>query len=277
MIHELEPAQFHRCRNLVNRGINLESKAIIAGMNPGRVFVDDVDHPRSGMIWQGNLDGFHFVGDSGNPAFNYEIRAYIDTIITPQAVELGVEWFECLGDHPSWYRVFQEELFADRHLAGWNQYVYNLNPADFRSIRRPELGADYEVQQVTMELLRNHPMQHLEMIEATIGEFWQSQEDFLENGLGFCVLYHGQVVSLCMTGFRYRNIHALDIKTMESHRGNKLAQCAVYAMVEHCLRHDFIPYWDCSEGNLPSNGIARRIGFQIEFAYEGYEFNLVPS
>lgn len=132
----------------------------------------------------------------------------------------------------------------------------------FSSIRKPEHGEDYEVQQVTVELLRNRNIQQLEMIETTIGEFWQSQEDLLEKGLGFCVLYRGQVVSLCMTGFRYRNMHALHIKTIESHRGEKLAQCAVYAMVEHCLRNDFIPYWDCSEGNLPSNGIARRIGFQ---------------
>lgn len=40
MIVELERDQFYKCTDLVNCTMMLESKAIVAGNNPGRIFVD---------------------------------------------------------------------------------------------------------------------------------------------------------------------------------------------------------------------------------------------
>ncbi|WP_265413186.1 hypothetical protein [Bacillus thuringiensis] len=33
-------------------------KAVIEGVNPGRIFVDNISSPNSGLIWLGNNDGF---------------------------------------------------------------------------------------------------------------------------------------------------------------------------------------------------------------------------
>ncbi len=70
MISELKNNEFYKCRELLNEQGQLEAKAVIEGVNPGRVFVDDTNSPTSGLIWLGNNDGFIFIGDEKNEDFN---------------------------------------------------------------------------------------------------------------------------------------------------------------------------------------------------------------
>ncbi|AHA06443.1 hypothetical protein IEC_02299 [Bacillus toyonensis] len=58
MISELNMNDFYKCNGLVNEKGQLEVKAVIAGVNPGRIFVDNIYSPNSGLIWLGNNDGF---------------------------------------------------------------------------------------------------------------------------------------------------------------------------------------------------------------------------
>ncbi|WP_442600745.1 GNAT family N-acetyltransferase [Paenibacillus sp. KN14-4R] len=274
LIYELEKKHFHRCNDIVNRGVNIEGKAIVAGINPGRIFVDNIDKPRSAVIWQGNLDGFIFVGDSKSASFNKEIKQYIEKVIIPQAKELGMRWFECISDHPSWYLTFEEEIFNGRNLETWNQFVYTLSPIEYESVRVPEIDREYTVQKITIDMLNANNINNLKLVETKIMEFWGSANDFFENGMGYCILHDNHIVSVCMTGFRYKNIHGIDIETIGSYQGKKLAQNAVHSFVENCFINGFIPYWDCMEVNYPSNAVAKRIGFKKEFSYKGYEFEL---
>lgn len=252
----------------------MEGKAIVAGMNPGRIFVDDLKTPTTAMIWQGNLDGFVFIGETKNDSFNKEINHYINEVIKPQAKELGLGWFECISDNPNWYVAFENEIFKDRKLSSWNQHVYRLTSHDFTSVKKPEMDQQYTIQQVCPDMLLSRKLQNIEFLESKIKEFWESQNDFFENGFAYCILYNHSIVSICMTGFRYQEIHGIDIETVDSHRGHKLAQCAAYAFIEHCFVHGCTPYWDCMEVNYPSNAVAKKLGFKREFKYKGYAFEL---
>ncbi|MBM7583982.1 hypothetical protein JOC86_000519 [Bacillus pakistanensis] len=40
--------------------------AVVEGINPRRIFVDDHVSPSSGLIWLGNNDGFIFIGNENN-------------------------------------------------------------------------------------------------------------------------------------------------------------------------------------------------------------------
>jgi hypothetical protein len=274
MIHELDRCQFHRCSDLVNRGVNIEEKAIVEGTNPGRIFVDNIEKPGSGLVWQGNNDGFTFIGDSKNESFNHDIKRYIDDVITFQAKEQGLEWFECIGNHQSWYKTFQE-IFNDRKLVSWDQNVYTISPRTFKSLKKQQITDNgYTVSKITKELLGTEEVQNLEFLKSKITEFWESEEKFFEKGIGFCILHKNTIVSLCISGYRYKDIHGIDIETIKSYQGRKLAQIVAYSFVDYCFSNGFIPYWDCMEGNLSSNAVAQKIGFSKEFGYKGYEFRL---
>jgi len=273
MIYELERSQFHRCSDIVNRGVNIEEKAIVAGTNPGRIFVDNIEIPSSAMIWKGNLDGFIFIGDSKNDLFNKEIKKYIDEVITIQAKELGLEWFECIGNHPSWYITFQE-IFSDRELGSWDQNVYTLSSREYKPEGIHSLDHGFASERVTKSMLESNRILNQEFLKSKISEFWESEDDFFKKGIGFGILHKNEIVSLCITGFRYKEIHEIDIETIESFQGKKLAQNVVHSFIEYCLSNGFAPYWDCMEVNYPSNAVAQKVGFKREFSFKGYEFKL---
>lgn len=274
MIHELDRDQFYRCKDLVNRGVNIEEKAIVEGTNPGRIFVDNIDRPRSGLIWQGNNDGFIFIGDSKNKMFNHDIKRYIDDVITFQAKEQGLEWFECIGNHESWYTAFNE-IFSDRKLESWDQYVYMISPSSFNS-KAKQQNADNEfiVTKLTKDFLENTEIKNIEFVKSKIMEFWESEKRFFEQGIGFCIQHNHYVVSLCMTGYRYQDFHGIDIETIKSYQGGKLGQRVASYFVDYCFAKGFRPYWDCMEANHPSNAVARNIGFIKEFGYKGYTYKM---
>jgi len=53
---ELKPEQFGSVRHLFHEvDSSLSIRAAIEGNNPGGIFVDDVDHPRTalGLMWRG--------------------------------------------------------------------------------------------------------------------------------------------------------------------------------------------------------------------------------
>ncbi|MCP1359318.1 GNAT family N-acetyltransferase, partial [Aneurinibacillus migulanus] len=62
MISELAKRDFYKCKGLAYERGHAEVKAILEGTNPGRVFVDNLTSPNSGLIWLGNNDGFFFIG-----------------------------------------------------------------------------------------------------------------------------------------------------------------------------------------------------------------------
>lgn len=274
MIYELEKNQFHKCRELVNGGLNIEEKAIVEGINPGRIFVDSIENPSSGLIWQGNNDGFIFIGDSNNKTFNDNIKRYIDDVITPQAKEHGLEWFECIGNHQGWYTTFYE-IFKDKKLSSWDQNVYMISPSSFNFIGNDQNEDDeFIVEMLTKEFLTHAEIENIEFVQSKILEFWEDVTTFFEQGIAFCIVHKQHVVSLCMTSYRYKEFHGIDIETHKAYQGRRLGQTVASYFVDYCFKQGFRPYWDCMEKNHPSNAVAQKVGFIKAFGYKGHEYKL---
>jgi hypothetical protein len=273
MITELNNADFYKCRELLNKNGQLEANAIIEGINPGRVFVDDVEAPTSGLIWLGNDDGFIFIGNENNEAFNHELNAFIDQTITPEALKVGLQWFEGVGNHPNWNATIEKAL-RNRELGSWNQRVYTLHKLDYTYNHELIIDPVYEVVKISKQLYENkdNAIHNIDFLHSKILEFWDSPEMFFTKGLGYGVLYKNQLVSICFSGFVVGNVHCIDIETLKEHQGKKLAQTIAQSFAEDCLLQHLIPYWDCMESNKPSIAVAENIGFKLAFNYKGYEF-----
>ncbi|WP_338260131.1 GNAT family N-acetyltransferase, partial [Bacillus anthracis] len=107
-------------------------KAVIAGVNPGRIFVDNISSPNSGLIWLGNNDGFFFIGNAENEEFNKEMKHLINNVIKPEAKKVGLNCFEGIGNHSKWNKTI-ERIFQHRNLKSWNQRVYTLRKEDYEN------------------------------------------------------------------------------------------------------------------------------------------------
>lgn len=273
MILELKKFEFYKCKELLYEQGQLEAKAVIEGVNPGRVFVDDIDLPTSGLIWLGNNDGFIFIGDEKNEGFNNELNNFIDKIIIPEAIKVGLNWFEGIGNHRKWNTTIKKAL-KSRKLGSWNQRVYTLQKDDYKCNYVLAIEQGYKVVKICENLFENndYSIKNIEFLHSKILEFWSSTETFFSEGIGYCMIYKDEIVSICFSGFVVENVHAVTIETIEGHRGKKLAQKIAKSFVNDCLNNNIVPYWDCMESNKPSIAVAENIGFKNVFNYIGYDF-----
>lgn len=273
MICELKMPEFYKCRDLLYENGQLEAKAVVEGINPGRIFVDDTDSPKSGLIWLGNNDGFIFIGNEKNEGFHSEIAHFIDAVIIPEARKIGLTWFEAIGNHNKWDDTIQK-IFENRHLGSWNQRVYTLQQVDYRNDIELKIGEGYNIVKISEILFNNrdHAISNIEFLRSKILECWSTPESFFHNGVGYCVINKDKIVSLCFSGFVVGHVHGIDIETHREHQGKKLAQNIAFSFVEECLAKNLLPYWDCMDSNKPSIAVAEKIGFRNVFNYVGFEF-----
>lgn len=276
MISELKNFEFYKCKNLLYEQGQLEAKAVIEGVNTGRVFVDDIDFPTSGLIWLGNNDGFIFFGDEKNERFNNELNNYIDKIIIPEAIKVGLNWFEGIGNNEKWNTTIKKVL-KSRKLGSWNQRVYTLQKNDYKFDFELAIEQEYKVVKICETLFESndYTIRNIEFLHSKILEFWPSPERFFSDGIGYCMVYKNEVVSVCFSGFVVGNVHGIDIETLDGHQGKKLAQKVAQSFVKDCLDNNIVPYWDCMESNKPSIAVAEKIGFKNVFTYIGYEFQFM--
>jgi len=276
MIIELGHSDFHLCRSLLNNEGQLEAKAVIEGVAPGRVYVDDASKPTSGIVWLGNNDGFIFIGNEANKLFNNSLNSFIDNVIANEAKIVGLDCFEAIGNHNKWDAVL-EVLFVERDIKSWNQKVYTLDRSDLNVNVQLNLEEGYEIVKLTESLYKNethHRITNIEYLHEKILEFWSLPEHFFNEGLGYCALFNYEIVSICFSGFVVNKTHCIDIETNANHRGKKLAQTLTHLFAEECLNQNCTPYWDCMESNTASRAVVERNGFKNIFNYKGYYFML---
>ena len=273
MISELKKDDYYKCNSLLNEKGQLEVKAVLAGVNPGRIFVDNMTSPNSGLIWLGNNDGFFFIGDAENEEFNKEMNRFINNVIVPEARKAGLTCFEAIGNHSKWNKTI-ERIFQHRKLKSWNQRVYTLKKEDYEDQYGRKIEEGYTVLKMSKALYENkgHVFKNIEFLQSKILEFWSSPDRFFNEGIGYCIVYDDLIVSVCFSGFVFENIHCIDIETIEEHQGRKLAQMIAHSFVKECLENNIIPYWDCMELNKPSVAVVESIGFTNVFNYVGYYF-----
>ena len=275
MISELKRADFYKCRDLLYEQGQLEAKAVVEGVNPGRIFVDDIDSPTSGLIWLGNNDGFFFIGNERNQGFNIKLNHFIDTIIIPEAKKVGLTWFEGIGNHNKWTETIKK-VFENRNLGSENQRVYTLQKNDYKDNFQLKIEDGYNIVKISETLFKNSDksIENIDFLHSKLLEFWSSPKSFFNEGIGYCVVYKNIIVSICFSGFVVDNVHCIDIETLEVHQGKKLAQKVALTFVEDCLKNKLVPYWDCMESNKPSIAVAENIGFRNVFNYIGYDFKI---
>lgn len=272
MIYELNKSQFKNISPLlVGDRCNIEIKAVVELNNPGWVFVDNPKEPKTALVWSKGIEGFYFVGDENNPEFNDYINDYIDIIIRPRAKKLRLNWFECRGISPKWEDVIKI-IFQKRKLYKSYQYVYRFKDFQLNFLDTRPLNNNYDIRRIDRKLIESE-FDNKDFLLSEIQLFWSSVEDFLQNGIGFCIVDGKSIVSRCISSFVYEDIHAIGIETLKEHRKKGLAQRAVVELLRSLKAKGYESYWDCMKTNIASSSLAESVGFSKAFEYALYEFS----
>jgi len=214
-------------------------------------------------------------------------RAYADSAVNPAAARLDSGEFTMLGGNPNAAGV--KDLL---HLAPIG-YV-TPQTAEWRYTLQDEFGTQLKVLPFTelsaVALDRAHLVRlagalpapfELKRIDRALAEQlptdirnkycfenFNSIDDFLERGIGYCVLWCNKIVSAATSFARSRRAIDIEIETVAGYRKQGLATVVGAQLVAHCLERGIEPCWLAA--NAASERLAVRLGYIRGDCYETY-------
>ena len=278
MFHELTPDQFSGIRPLfAGFDYSLSLQAAIEGVNPGRIFVDDVESPRTGLAL--TVEGYLLAGEHDDPEILEALRQFLrDSIFTGKVYVNGADSLS-LAVHPEAWEARLPELIPtyDALRLPRYQYLCRRVALDWQS----SLPEGYTLRRIDRELLANPDLALSEDLgEEEIEAYWGSADHFLERGIGFCVLHGAEEVAHCTADCAAGTQVDVGVFTAPAHRRKGLAAAVVAATVVHCLSHGARQVgWHCNVENTGSWKTAERVGFERnrEYVYYYYAYDKVEQ
>jgi hypothetical protein len=274
MIYELNENEYYKIRPLINgrSDMNVSLNAIVDGTNRGKVWVDNLDKPETAIVWAIGCIYF-IIGDSDNKDFNNSLDSYITDVLGPDSLatcggtHFGVTLYE------NKWECKLDSIFKHRNPYIENKYCYIFNEEKYSNLRNLQnrLPEGYTIKSIDKAMIDND-VENL-IADDILGDFWISVDEFLDKGIGFCVLKGNKIISNCFTGYVSGNIHEMVIRTYgEENRRKGFATFVSRAFIDHCTSNGIMPYWGTDEDNIGSQLTAEKCGFELYKKCKTYYF-----
>ncbi|WP_299523872.1 GNAT family N-acetyltransferase [uncultured Lutibacter sp.] len=261
----LESENYHKVTNhLMSIKINnLFARSVIEKRISGMVFVDNIENPKTFYVVHPYGMSLLF-GDSKNIDFNNEFLNYSININRTRNKH---EWMQAYSN--DWDKVLSElygnrmikstenKEFIEIGIVELNTRVnFKINREKYISNKKMNLPQDCEIER-TDEQIYN------EMKGSVIpSNFWDNVNDFIENGIGFSLLYKNQLAATAYSAFIHDKRLEIGIETISDFQGKGFAQLVCSALIDYCFENDFEPVWACRLENVGSFKLAEKLGFE---------------
>ncbi len=236
----------------------LFAKAVIDHKVSGSVYVDNVKEPQAFYI--AHPYGMSLIfGDTNNDMFNDDLFHYL---INKDKVRNHYEWLQAFPT--SWNRKIETILgsnlvknaSADLNRVLQNTRVnFTFNISKYMKFR-PQLDTqEHPIVRSTQEVLNTMPGSVLPKY------FWGNDDQFQNEGIGFSLIYDGEVASTAFSSCRFENQLEIGIETVEKYRGKGFALTVCSVLINYCIENGLEPIWACRMENTPSYQLAHKLGF----------------
>jgi RimJ/RimL family protein N-acetyltransferase len=242
---------------------HLVVESILAGLTPGRMFVDDVIAPRTAVAWfQRRL---FLAGEWTQTAVNHALHHLITTVYYPELAAIGPRWTAfTLVYTPGWQDVMDVVLAGKHPLAG-QRLCYHLHPAG--QDWQPSLPPGFALRPVDAALLADAAIQNLDYVTDEMVSERPSVPDFLAKSFGACIVHQGQIVGWCMSEYNVGSRCELGIETDDAYQRRGLARATATAVIREAVARGLTEIgWICEADNLPSIATAEHLGFELHQA-----------
>ncbi|MCL2286045.1 MAG: GNAT family N-acetyltransferase [Firmicutes bacterium] len=269
MIFELQQADYKKVYPLVTgkHETKVLMLSVLSGNNAGKIFVDDINAPKTAFVWVIGNASF-FVGDSGNAAFLGSLNDFIDTTIAPLSKELvgPNSYFETLVYDKGWLYALNK-VFQQRDLAKYGtdncDYMFTFNKERYllSKERQIALPDGYVIEKISKDTITNDTSK---ILQKDIRGFWMSEDKFLKNGFGYCIIKDNKAVAVCFSAYVHEHYHEIAIRTyVQEERRKGLATIAARAYIDECIRNELTPAWSTQHTNTVSRTLAEKLGFEF--------------
>ncbi|MDZ4992083.1 GNAT family N-acetyltransferase [Clostridium perfringens] len=251
MIYELSINERHKISKMFDKIEYTMIQSYIEGYM-GRAWVDNVENPTVAQILVGVF--IFFAGDY-NKTEAYELIKNI-----PDEALIIVEdkgWEKLIEKIHKGYVNKVKRYSFERELK-------NLNTDKLR--KNIELVPEgYELRKIDEEIAYS---QSLQALTVDFTSQFDSIKDYLQNGIGYCIIHNGKVVSGASSYNVYHNGIEIEIDTLAGYRRRGLAKSVASALILYCIENNIYPNWDAA--NLESVALAEKLGYVMKKGYNAY-------
>ncbi len=274
VIYKLDKKDYQKVRTLLRtpeQKNDLMLNAIINGTNRGTIYVDNIEQPQTALVDETGVISI-FIGDAANEKFIYPLREFIDNQLKIDTYEsCGGTYFLALIPDENWEKVMKK-VVSHREYEWDYEHYFQFNREKFNALKSgyKPLPKEYTIKKIDAEVINNDSDK---IIFNVLDEFWYSVDDFLQQGLGYCVLKGDKIISACLSCCVNGKDHEISVETYDEEEMNKgLATLVCAAYLEHCMENGLTPHWSTLETNVESNRLGEKLGFEFKSKCKTLEF-----
>ncbi|MBN1582487.1 MAG: GNAT family N-acetyltransferase [Anaerolineae bacterium] len=264
MIDTLDKNDYDRVSSLFQpfEGFQPFCTAVLAGIHPGWIFVDDLDRPHTAFL--NHKDSWcYLAGDPANTAFN---RALNEAIWQKEAIKADVPvlLLTCASD--GWDAAMAAILSPREPIATRRRcYTCQQVRIDWR-LGVPE---EFTVRQIDESLLDlDLPGEVRDFVEKCRDT---DSPDFQDYGFVAIDKAKKRVVSWATVDAIVCGVGDVGLHTLPDYRRRGLATATTGAALAHGLAHGLTAIvWTCAESNVPSFRTAEKLGLARKADYTLY-------
>jgi hypothetical protein len=221
----------------------------------GRLYTEGRERWSSAVLWPDRGCVSFAVGDplsSGAPRIISDYLA--DARIEPPPIwflsVVNDVWKQMILDHfeddfvPLKRVSFAHPPISLEGISGWENEV-------------PE---GCEVRRVDKALAARIPKE----VDADFSLFWESPDEFVKLGLGYCLMQDGRILSVANAAFPMVRQTTIGVATVPEHQGMGYSTITCRPLIEQCLRNGIEPQWTTGADNVAARSVARKLGFAGE-------------
>jgi RimJ/RimL family protein N-acetyltransferase len=224
--------------------------AILEG-NMGEVMVDSTVDPQVVVLGLPKLMLFIPGGDPGHAA----AREYMYKPPKVSAFIFQSKEWECL----------MKEIHAGKFVP-MQRHAFTSEKLDAEHLRKlaSNIPHGYQLKQMDLNLAKQLASERSEFASAHLVNF-DSPEDFIARGFGFCILAGEEIVCAGTTFVFCSKGIEIQISTREKQRRKGLATVIAAQLLTYCLQNNLDPNWDAE--NEKSSNLAKKLGYTPQGNY----------
>ncbi len=243
----------------------LMAEAVAGAMAPGRIYADRREQPRSCLI--SHSYGMSFLlGYSDDKDYRERLPEYLRNSGKERRSA------EMLQVYPEKWSDLLNSLKSAGEVKEWGRVNFTFREERFPVREAPSKGKPETV------MIDRHIFENF---QGTVIPkfFWNSAEEFLEKGAGFCVKDNGsgKAAGIAFSSCLWPPFLEIGVETAKEHRGKGVAFKACRRMIAFCLENHLEPVWSCKKENTPSFQLALKLGFEEKCSHPYYELPFTPA
>jgi RimJ/RimL family protein N-acetyltransferase len=221
--------------------------AVLGGGNAGRIFTDDLEHPRLGYVWERDDGTLYQGGEKDREVLHQMVK------MLRQEGTVALDFRDgdpCVDLFPPDPEAGAECIELERPAGG-----SGLSPF----LRLPP---GFEVQRMGRELLEKSPR-----LDETLFRY-SDFDNYLKTGMDVCILNGDEFVCEAGADMDVGGMREIGVVTERPYRGQGFGTIVTAHLLKWCDELGCSTYWDCVKLNISSLKIARKLGFGNERGYK---------